>query len=145
MEIIIKEVRKGEKERITIECHQLTEEHLRLINAFRTEGDILNGYLDNVVQRISHKDVLYFESVDKKVFIYCENATFESKQKLFELEEILRLKGFLRISKTTIINLKKIKKLIPALSGRLEAILENEEKVVISRQYVGDLKNSLGL
>jgi len=52
---------------------------------------------------------------------------------------------FLRISKSTIVNLSKVKSLTPSLSGRLEAALFNGEKVIISRQYVVGLKTKFGL
>ena len=149
MEIIIKEVQEGEKEQIIIKCHQLSSEHLQLINSFKaksqTQTDFLIGYEDGEIQRVEPEDVFYFESVEKKVFIYCGDIVLESRQKLYELEESLGAKEFLRISKSAIVNLNKIKKLTPALSGRLEVILENEERIMISRQYVGELKRSLGL
>ncbi|MGL5255373.1 MAG: LytTR family DNA-binding domain-containing protein, partial [Brevinema sp.] len=68
-----------------------------------------------------------------------------SKQKLYELEENLANGDFLRVSKSLIINLSKIKSLSPALSGRFEATLFNDEKVIISRQYMGNLKKRFGI
>ncbi len=44
-----------------------------------------------------------------------------------------------------VLNLNKIKHLSPAFGGRFEALLENDEKVIISRQYVPGLKERLGL
>ena len=151
MEIIIRELEEGEEEQIIIKCHQLSVEQLQLINSFKakaqtqTQGNFLIGYKGGEVQRVDSADVFYFESVDKKVFIYCEDNVLESRQKLYELEESLGTRDFLRISKSAIVNLNKIKRLSPALSGRLEVILENEERIMISRQYVGELKRSIGL
>jgi len=51
----------------------------------------------------------------------------------------------MRASKSMIINLDMIKYLSPAFGGRFEALLENDEKVIISRQYVPVLKERLGL
>ncbi len=65
--------------------------------------------------------------------------------KLYELEGMLTGSDFLRISKSVIVNLSKIQKLIPALSGRFEAVLMNDLKVIISRQYVNELKKRLGI
>ena len=89
-------------------------------------------------------DVFYIEAVDNKTFLYCKHEVYESKQKLYELEE-LAMSDFLRISKSVIVNLSKIKSLSPSLSGRLEAVLMNGEKVIISRQYVNELKKSLNI
>lgn len=51
----------------------------------------------------------------------------------------------MRASKSMVLNLNKIKHLSPAFGGRFEALLENDEKVIISRQYVPVLKERLGL
>ena len=52
---------------------------------------------------------------------------------------------FFRASKSIILNLTKIKHLSPAFNGRFEALLDNDEKVIISRQFVPELKRKLGL
>jgi len=44
-----------------------------------------------------------------------------------------------------IVNVSKISKIVPTFNGKLEAVLKNGEKVVISRQYVPDLKKKLGI
>ena len=40
-----------------------------------------------------------------------------------------------RCSKSMILNAGKIDYVLPSLSGRFEAVLDNGEKVIISRQY----------
>ena len=44
-----------------------------------------------------------------------------------------------------IVNIEKILHISPAPGGRFEALLENDEKVIISRLYVPILKNRLGV
>ena len=67
------------------------------------------------------------------------------KSKLYELEEELPARDFMRSAKSTILNLNKIKSLTPAFGGRFEALLKNGDKVIISRQYVNVLKERLGI
>jgi len=143
VKIIIEPPLPGEEEQITIKCHNIPSELLRLLNVLKTQH--LIGYLGSEIYRIVPKDIFYIETVDNKTFLYCEKAVYESRQKLYELEEILTSSDFLRISKSIIVNLSKIKSLSPALSGRLEAVLQNGEIVIISRQYVGELKKCFGL
>ena len=93
-----------------------------------------------------HPDsVYYFESVDNKVFAYEKAEVSELKQKLYELEQRFAGTDFIRISKSMILNLAKVERFAPSFSGRFEAILQNGEKVMISRQYVPALKKQLGL
>ena len=94
---------------------------------------------------VEPNSVYYFEAVDDKVFAYCESKVYEIKRKLYELEKQFENTDFLRISKSVIVNLSKIKKLTPGFSGRLEALLDNGERAVISRQYVPALKKKLGI
>ena len=83
--------------------------------------------------------------VENKTFFYCREEVYEAKQKLYELEESLENSDLLRVSKSVMLNLSKIKCLSPALNGRFEAILDNGERVIISRQYVAGLKKRLGI
>ena len=58
------------------------------------------------------------------------------KKKLFDIEEEYEGSSFIRVSKNTIVSIKKIEKLIPEFNGRLEAKLKNGESIIISRGYV---------
>ena len=52
-------------------------------------------------------------------------------------------KKYIRISKSSLLNLMKVKSIKPALNGRFSAILINGEEIIISRKYVPALKNTL--
>ena len=144
MKITIKEPPAGAEEEIIVLCHNISPELLNVLNSLKAQDNMLVAYIDNEIHRISPADIYYFEAVDKRTFIYCENDVYESKRKLYELEE-LAMNDFFRISKSIIVNLSKIKSLIPSLSGRVEAVLTNNERVIISRQHVSELKKSLGI
>jgi DNA-binding LytR/AlgR family response regulator len=144
LKIIIEEPQAGEEEQIIVKCYKISPELLKVLNTLKSQGNMLNAYIGNEIHRIDPTDVFYIETVDNKTFIYCIDTVYESKQKLYELEA-LAINDFLRVSKSVIVNLSKIKSLVPALSGRLEAVLATGEKIIISRQYVGELKKSLGI
>ena len=63
--------------------------------------------------------------------------------RIYELEEMLNKKSFVRVQKGMIVNLMKINSIKPGLSGRYVASLKNGEEVIISRNYVPDLKEAL--
>ena len=50
---------------------------------------------------------------------------------------------FLRVSKSMLLNLMKIRSIQPALNGRLVAVLQSGEEAIISRSYVKALKSAL--
>ena len=83
-------------------------------------------------------------SMDGNAFFYCQKEVFSSKQKLYEFEALCVGTMLFRCSKSMILNAGKIDYVLPSLSGRFEAVLDNGEKVIISRQYVSTLKRLLG-
>ena len=64
---------------------------------------------------------------------------------LAELEEQLGSTKLFRCSKAMILNISKIRSVSPSINGRFEAKLTNGETVIISRQYVPNLKKRLGM
>lgn len=88
--------------------------------------------------------IYYVESVDKKTFVYTKEECFETKSRIYELEEILGA-GFLRCAKAMIVNIRKIQSVKAAYNGRMLAQLLNGETIVVSRSYVKDLKRRLGI
>jgi len=145
MKVSIEEISRERDEEIIIRCYEVNDDILRLLNKLKTEKTVLLGYDSDNIHRLRIPDVYYFEAVDNKVFIYGKDKVFESKQKLYELEDMSQGKKFFRASKSVIINLTKISYVRPSISGRFEAKLDNGDSVAVSRQYVPGLKKMLGL
>ncbi len=145
MKIIIEESNPGEEDQVIIRCKKLDENILKLISELKQGQKKLAGIKDGNIVMIDPSNVYYFEGVDNKVFLYCKQNVYETKLKLYEIEEEYKNTDFFRASKSVILNVAKIKSISPAYSGRFEAQLFNGEVVVISRQYVPELKKKLGM
>ncbi|WP_410511942.1 LytTR family DNA-binding domain-containing protein [Paenibacillus sp. BR2-3] len=145
MKITIESIPAGSEPEIILRCNEPDESLFQLIYSIKSSSKKLIGIRDLQMHIINPKDVFYFESVDNKVFIYCQEKVFESRLRLYEIETEYENRDFFRASKSTILNLAKIVSVSPVLYGRFEALLENSEKVFISRQYVPVLKQKLGL
>ena len=145
MKITIENIPAGSEPEIILRCNEPDESLLQLIYSIKSTTRKLIGFTDLQIHIINPKDVYYFESVDNKVFIYCQEKVFESRLKLYELEAEYENGDFFRASKSTILNMAKVKSVSPILYGRFEALLQNGEKVYISRQYVPVFKKKLGL
>lgn len=145
MKITILEPADGEEDELILRCRHLDDQLLRLIYAAKSGQDRITALRDGNFFQIAPREVFYFESVDNKVFLYLEREVYETKLKLYELEERLGGDNFFRASKSCIINLAKVKSVSPAFNGRFEAHLKNGERVMISRQYVPALKEKLDL
>ncbi len=145
MKIIIEPIADGDEEEIIIRSNSMDSDLLELIYTLKAGRSKLTAYQDDEILRLKPSDIYYFESVDNRVCACCETSVYEVKQKLYELERIYKNTDFIRISKSMIVNVSKIEKIVPMFNGRLEAVLNNKERVVISRQYVPDLKKKLGV
>ena len=106
---------------------------------------VMLGSKNGETFRIGLRDVYYIESVDNKTFICLQKGVFESKQRLYELEELTLGTKLFRCSKSMIVNIGKIRSVSASVNGRFEAKLLNGETVIISRQYVPELKKRLGM
>lgn len=145
MKIIIEPLPDGAEEEIIIRSNSLDSDLMELIYSLKAGRSRLTAFDNGEILKLTPNDIYYFESVDNRVCACCENNVYEVKQKLYELEKKYDNTDFIRISKAMIVNVSKISKIVPMFNGRLEAVLTNNERVVISRQYVPDLKKKLGV
>lgn len=144
MKLVVNERESCEETEIIINCKAVDEQVLRVLAAIRVQDKKLTGEKNGRTFVLEPESVFYFESVDKKTFLYTEKEVYETPLKLYELEE--RLAGkFFRASKSTVINLAKVQTLNPMFGGKIELLLENGERQMVSRQYVPNLKAMLGL
>ena len=100
---------------------------------------------DNETFLLDTDKILYVEAVDRKTFVYTNTDTYESELKLYELEQELVERDFLRISKQSIVNLRKIKSLKSDVNRKIRITLQNGEQIVVSRMYSDELRRKLGL
>ncbi len=130
---------------VHITCSSLTPEIEKLISLLRMMELQLTGLRNGETYIIDIGKVLYIDTVDKKTFIYTLEEEYESKLKLYELEEQLVKVGFFRGSKSSIINFKHIVSLKADIDRRLRVTLTNGEQLIVSRQYADMVKDRLGV
>ena len=143
MQTKITKIELDKPEILEIRCHEISDEVREIVAFVKSRQGQLTGTAYDRMYEIAVSDIFYIESVDNKTFIYCKNREYETKQKLYELEEILREKHFLRVSKSVLLNLMKVSSIKPALNSRFTAVLFSGEQVIISRKYVPELKKAL--
>ena len=130
---------------VNINCNQLTPDIERMISLLRVMDKKLTGVKNGQMYFLDSNQILYIETVDKKTFFYTGKDVYETPLKLYELEEQLSSHGFFRAGKSTIINFNQIKALKPDLDGRILVTMNNNEKLVVSRQYAVTIKQILGV
>ncbi|TLG77215.1 LytTR family DNA-binding domain-containing protein [Culicoidibacter larvae] len=147
MIVHVKEFEAVDVPEITLRCAVFDERLQRLVHSieFFEVNDKMLGVIDSETHILETKSIYYFESVDNKLFIYTKDEVYQSDLKLYEVEAMLQMQSFIRISKSMIVNLRKIRRIIPGFHRRFIAELLNGENVIISRQYAPILKEKLGM
>ena len=135
----------AEETEVTITCRELTGDLNEIIAALSLIDNTVTGSAGEEIHFVPLRDVLYFETVDGKTFFYTADGTFETAARLYQLEEKLAGTSFARISKSVIANLKKLRCIRAEKYSRLCATLVNGEKLMVSRQYMDEIKHKLGV
>ena len=145
MKLSVEQISDENEEEVIVRCYDTQEKWVEAIRAVVAGEVSVSAFSEEKVYRLKISDVYYFEIMEGRSFLYCEKSVFECRQKLYEFEELCRGSMLFRCSKSMILNADKIQYVRPSVSGRFEATLMNNEKVIISRQYVGELKRMLGV
>ena len=143
MKLETRKIPENEPETVEIRYHWITDEIQEIVSFVKSRQGQLSATRDGQRFEVPVMDLFYAESVDERVFLYTASDSYEIRMKLYELEDLLKSKSFLRISKSMIVNLMKISSVRPALNGRFSAALKNGEEIIISRKYVPELKRIL--
>jgi len=145
MKITINIDDKINETQIDINCRELTPEIENIIATLR----IMNQQMlvvkegENYLQDVNK--IIYIEAVERKTFIYTEENVYESKLKLYEMEERLCHSGFFRVSKSCLVHLKFIKSIRNDIERKLRLTMKNGEQIIVSRQYADEMKKRLGV
>ena len=143
MKTVIRTTADKSDEKVTIDCCEVTQEIINLRDHAESIGSSISGISDGKSVVLPLSDILYFEAVDEKVFAYTENDVADVRGRLYEYEDRLAEKGFVRISKSVLVHLSKVRSISPSPGRKFEAELCNGERVIISRQYTANIKKVL--
>ena len=89
--------------------------------------------------------ILYVEAVERNTFVYTTEEVYESDLKLYEFEQQLSGRDFIRVSKQGLLNLKQVKSLRADVDRKIRVTLQNGEQIIVSRMYADELRKRLGV
>lgn len=144
------DINPDNKERkIIIKSDEMTkdiEEILKYISNIEEGNDrSIVGQKNEKIVIIKKDEIVRIYSLNKKVIAETLRESYEIKFRLYEIEDLLNQKDFIRISKSEIINLKKVKCFDVSLMGSIEVEFVNGNKTYVSRRYVKILKEKVGI
>lgn len=89
-------------------------------------------------------EIVYVEVSDNKVYAYTKQDTYEAKQKLYEIKDLLGGRSFAQINKSVIVNINCVKSIQAEFSGNYRIKLKNrKESLTISRKYFKKFKDRI--
>lgn len=136
-----------EETEVVIRCKELNDTIVALQNYILEQngaGQCLALYRGEKEYYVEIRDIYFFETEGRRVFAHTSNMFFEAGYKLYELEEMLPHK-FMRISKSTIVNLDYIYSITRNLTA--SSVVEfagSDKSVLVSRGYYRALVEQLG-
>lgn len=146
MKVEIKILNNAEAPYAVIYTSKLTEEIQNAIDILQNEEKSVITGTDSreTIAILEPSEIFMVRVEEQKIIIYSEKEKYKSSKRLYELENMLG-NGFMKISKTTVINLKKIKCVEPSFKGMLYIVMKNGLKDYISRTYLPQFKKYLGM
>lgn len=79
------------------------------------------------------------------VFADTDQGLTRLKMRLYEAEELLPARQFIRISKSEIVNIEQIESFDLSMSGTILIQMKNGAKAWVSRRYVSRVREAFGL
>lgn len=125
----------------TLTVHHLNDDIKRLIKDFDQQTILASSRGSEFPLNVH--DVIFFQTEGDSVTAHLTQRAYQTKYKLYELEEILPSR-FLRISKSAIVNTQKIESISRGLSASREITFHETHKVIyVSRKYYPLLKEKM--
>lgn len=141
MKIKIIEDKNQDEKTLTIITHSMTPELQNLVDELG--GMDIQGIYRGSDVLISPSDVLFFETDQNIIYAHTTEKAYETRYRLYELEELLP-HTFIRISKSSIANVKEISAIEKSItSSRKISFFKTQKVVYVSRKYYPILKEKL--
>ena len=127
-----------------IYTNQMTDEIQHIIDFFNAGETPITAQHNEELIILQPEDIYMIRVENGETIIYGQFQNYRSRKRLYELKEQLGRK-FMKISKTTLVNLSYMDCIEPGFSGTLLLKLKNGCKDYVSRKYLPEFKKYLGL
>lgn len=132
-----------EETEIDIAYSRMTNRLSKMVGYIRQYTYMVEAFWNGKSFLISLDEILYFDTTDRKTFLYTNKQVYECRKALIEVENELSNTTVIRISKETLLNTTALVNVRPYPNHRLMAELSNGENLIISRKYISILQNRL--
>ena len=146
MQVEVKLDAAATEPRVVILTSEMTEEVSALVSMLSdSEPKLIAGFREDTVTVLDEKDILRIYAANGRVFAVTPSGEYVLRLRLYEAEERLKQRRFVRISNSEIINLKKVRSFDLSFTGTICVALSDGSKTYVSRRYVSKIKEVLGI
>jgi len=132
--------------KLIIITKEVTDEITEIMKLLSPDSlERVSAYTHRGAKIVEIKNILRIYTENKKVYIQTANGIAEVKLRLYELEEKLNPKQFVRISNSEIVNINAISNMDISNTGTIGVTLNGGIQTYASRRYVAKMKKQLGL
>ena len=140
------EMFEGVQEEVVIRCREITPEIIRLQQLLSGDSDRSNQFLvykGDTEYYLNVNDIIFFETDGNAVMAHTRDDVYETRRKLYELEELLGGR-FQRISKSAIVNVDKVYSIKRNVTSSSAIEFQGTHKqIYVSRAYYKVLREKL--
>ena len=140
------EMFEGVQEEVVIRCREITPEIIRLQQLLSGNSDRSNQFLvykGDTEYYLNVNDIIFFETEGNAVMAHTRDDVYETRRKLYELEELLGGR-FQRISKSAIVNVDKVYSIKRNVTSSSAIEFQGTHKqIYVSRAYYKVLREKL--
>ena len=146
MQIEIKIDEKCKEPKIIVVTDKMTDEINAVIQRLADEQpQVLAGFREDTVEVLEMSCIYRVFAASGKVFAETDLGEYTLRLRLYEAEQRLDSRFFVRISNSDIINLKKVRSFDLSLAGTICITLSNGTVTYVSRRSVAKIKQLLGI
>lgn len=140
------EMSEDVQEEVVIRCREITPEIIRLQQLLSGNSDRSNQFLvykGDTEYYLNVNDIIFFETEGNAVMAHTRDDVYETRRKLYELEELLGGR-FQRISKSAIVNVDKVYSIKRNVTSSSAIEFQGTHKqIYVSRAYYKVLREKL--
>ena len=146
MQIEIEIDEKCREPKIIVLTDKMTDEVNDLLKRL-SDGrpQVIAGFKDEIVELLDPSDIYRVFAVSGKVLAETARGEYALRLRLYEAEQRLDSRSFVRISNSDIINLKKVRSFDLSFAGTICITLSNGTVTYVSRRSVARIKQVLGI
>ena len=135
-----------EETTVVIYTNRVTDEVQNLARRLSQDApQVIVGFLEEEAMLLSQEEIYRVFAESGKVFAETENGRYQLRLRLYELEERLNGKRFVRISNAEIVNLGMVRGFDLSFAGTICVRMKNGMVTYVSRRYVSKIKQVLGI